>query len=104
MELIAGQLKKFEIIWEYEDDEVTLDDVQFSTTWWASQQLIIPKAACFHDTETGKWYAYLPTLLVGYGELFMTLKAEVPDENAPGGVVTDISMCDTGCIVIHGRL
>lgn len=98
--ILKGTTIKAKIEWSYPSSQsVTLDTINFDVEFKAQGKVKMKKDQLYHD-EDG-WFAYIDSASLGTGIVYIRLRAEIPDANAPHGYKVDISEAETD-LYIYG--
>lgn len=92
--VIKGTMLKMAIGFQYQGEQVTLDDIDFSTEWYTQTAKVVLRKEDY-IVEEGDYYAYIDTDKVGKGFLKMRMTAYIPDGHIEGGIRKEIAECST---------
>ena len=75
---------KFAVSMTAEGFDMDTDDWVITVTAGCRSLTFTPQTAV-HDQDEGQWYICIDTDLLGYGQVFITFEAHVPDTDFPNG-------------------
>lgn len=104
IKVINGTTLKILLNWSYPaSPSLTLDDVDFTVECRSKNKVTFNKSDLYRESSSQgvNFYVYLDSSLVGNGNLWIRVRAEVPDSNAPQHRKIEISEADTN-VIIYG--